>query len=55
MRRLFAVLLTAFLLFGWAPAAHADIGGLTPSTEKVSFKHRARAAKTDQAKARIKH
>ncbi|MFN9069372.1 MAG: Photosystem I reaction center subunit III, partial [Cyanobacteriota bacterium] len=54
MRRLFAVLLTAFLLFGWAPAAHADIGGLTPCTENVRFQQRAGAAKTDQAKARFK-
>jgi photosystem I subunit 3 len=54
MRRLFAVLLTAFLLFGWAPAAHADIGGLTPCTENVRFQQRAGAAKTEQAKARFK-
>ena len=54
MRRLFAVLLTAFLLFGWAPSAHADIGGLTPCTENVRFQQRAGAAKTEQAKARFK-
>ncbi len=54
MRRLFAVLLTAFLLFGWAPAAHADIGGLTPCSENPRFQQRAGAAKTDQAKARFK-
>jgi photosystem I subunit 3 len=54
MRRLFAVLLTAFLLFGWAPSAHADIGGLTPCTENVRFQQRAGAAKTEQAKARFR-
>ncbi|MFN6337281.1 MAG: Photosystem I reaction center subunit III [Cyanobacteriota bacterium] len=54
MRRLFAFLLTAFLIFGWAPSAQADIGGLTPCTENVRFQQRAGAAKTDQAKARFK-
>jgi photosystem I subunit 3 len=54
MRRLFSVLLTAFLLFGWVPVAHADIGGLTPCSENVRFQQRAGAAKTDQAKARFK-
>jgi photosystem I subunit 3 len=54
MRRLFAVLLTAFLIFGWAPTAHAEIGGLTPCSENARFQQRAGTAKTEQAKARFK-
>jgi photosystem I subunit 3 len=53
MRRLFSVLLTAFLLFGWVPVAHADIGGLTPCSENARFQQRAAGAKTEQAKARF--
>lgn len=59
MRRLFprlcAVLLSAFLLFGFAPAAKADasVAGLTPCSESPRFQQRAAAAKTDQAKARF--
>ena len=59
MRRLFprlcAVLLSAFLLFGFAPVAKADasVAGLTPCAESPRFQQRASAAKTDQAKARF--
>jgi photosystem I subunit 3 len=59
MRRLFprlcAVLLSAFLLFGFAPVAKADasVAGLTPCSESPRFQQRAAAAKTDQAKARF--
>jgi len=59
MRRLFprlcAVLLSAFLLFGFAPVARADasVAGLTPCAESSRFQQRAAAAKTDQAKARF--
>ncbi|MDI9405131.1 MAG: hypothetical protein QM522_00360 [Chitinophagaceae bacterium] len=59
MRRLFprlcAVLLSAFLLFGFAPVARADasVAGLTPCAESPRFQQRAAAAKTDQAKARF--
>ncbi len=59
MRRLFprlcAVLLSAFLLFGFAPVAKADasVAGLTPCAESPRFQQRAAAAKTDQAKARF--
>ncbi len=53
MRRLFAVVLSAFLLFGFAPAARADVAGLTPCSQNARFQQRAAAAKTDQAKARF--
>ena len=53
MRRLFAVVLSAFLLFGFASGAKADIGGLTHCSESARFQQRAAAAKTDQAKARF--
>jgi len=58
MRRLFsgrlmAVLLSAFLILGFAPVAHAEIGGLTPCAENPRFQQRAGGAKTDQAKARF--
>ena len=55
MRRLFAILLSAFLLFGFAPVAKADgsVAGLTPCSESARFQQRAAAAKTDQAKARF--
>jgi photosystem I subunit 3 len=58
MRRLFtgrlvAVLLSAFLLFGFAPVARADIGGLTPCAENARFQSRAATAKTPQAQARF--
>ena len=53
MRRLFAVLLSAFLLFGFVPVAHADIGGLTPCSESARFQQRAATASTPQAKARF--
>lgn len=53
MRRLFAVLLSAFLLLGFAPVAHADIGGLTPCAENARFQQRAAGATTAQAKHRF--
>jgi photosystem I subunit 3 len=51
--RLLAVLLSAFLLIGFAPAAQADIGGLTPCAENARFQQRASTAITAQAKARF--
>ena len=53
--RLCAVLLSAFLLFGFAPVAKADgaVAGLTPCAESPRFQQRASTAKTDQAKARF--
>ena len=53
MRRLFAVLLSAFLIFGLAPAARADVAGLTPCAENARFQARAATAQTAQAKARF--
>jgi photosystem I subunit 3 len=53
MRRLFAVLLSAFLLIGFAPVANADIGGLTPCAENARFQQRAATAATPQAEARF--
>ncbi len=53
MRRLFAVLISAFLIFGFAPVAHADVAGLTPCAESPRFQQRASQATTDQAKARF--
>ncbi|MFY8148587.1 MAG: Photosystem I reaction center subunit III [Prochlorococcaceae cyanobacterium] len=53
MRRLFAVVLSAFLILGFAPAARADVGGLTPCAESPRFQQRAASAKTEQAKARF--
>ncbi|MFM8675443.1 MAG: Photosystem I reaction center subunit III [Vulcanococcus sp.] len=53
MRRLFAVLLSALLIFGFAPVAKADVAGLTPCSESARFQQRAAAASTDQAKARF--
>jgi photosystem I subunit 3 len=53
MRRLFAVLISAFLIFGFAPMAHADLAGLTPCAESTRFQQRASQATTDQAKARF--
>jgi photosystem I subunit III len=53
--RLCAVLLSAFLLFGFAPVAKADasVAGLTPCADSPRFQQRAAGAKTDQAKARF--
>jgi photosystem I subunit 3 len=51
--RLLAVLLSVFLLIGFAPVANADIGGLTPCAESARFQQRAAAATTAQAKARF--
>jgi photosystem I subunit 3 len=53
MRRLFAVLISALLIFGFAPVAKADVAGLTPCAESARFQQRASAAKTEQAKARF--
>ena len=53
MRRLFAVLLSAFLLLGFAPVVRADIGGLTPCAENARFQQRAGTATTAQAKHRF--
>ena len=53
MRRLFAVVLSAFLLLGFAPMVHADIGGLTPCAENARFQQRANGATTAQAKRRF--
>jgi photosystem I subunit 3 len=53
MRRLFAVLLSVFLLFGFAPVANAEIGGLTPCAESPRFQQRAAGATTAQAKNRF--
>ncbi|MEO1003615.1 MAG: Photosystem I reaction center subunit III [Cyanobacteria bacterium J06638_7] len=54
--RLCAVLLSAFLIFGLAPAANADPGvaGLTPCAESPRFQQRAAGATTAQAEARFK-
>ncbi|MCT0217492.1 Photosystem I reaction center subunit III [Synechococcus sp. CS-1329] len=53
--RLCAVLLSAFLLVGFAPVASAEasVAGLTPCAESARFQQRASAAQTDQAKARF--
>ena len=51
--RFFALVASVFLLFGFAPTARADIGGLTPCSETPRFQQRAAAASTDQAKARF--
>ena len=53
MRRLFAVVLSALLMFGFAPVAKADVAGLTPCSESARFQQRASAAATPQAKARF--
>ena len=52
-RRLFAALMAGFLVLGFAPMAHAEIGGLTPCAENPRFQQRASAAKTEQAQARF--
>ena len=53
MRRLFAVVLSALLVFGFAPVAKADVAGFTPCSESARFQQRAAAATTPQAKARF--
>ncbi len=57
MRRLFAVLLSALLVFGFAPVVKAEIsdlhGGLTPCAESPRFQERAASAATPQAVARF--
>ncbi|MEB3306695.1 MAG: Photosystem I reaction center subunit III [Cyanobacteriota bacterium] len=53
MRRFFAAVLSAFLLFGLVPAARADVAGLTPCAENARFQQRAATATTAQAKARF--
>ena len=53
MRRLFAVLISALLIFGFAPVAKADVAGLTPCAESARFQSRAAAASTPPAQARF--
>ena len=53
MRRLFALALSALLVFGFAPVAKADVAGLTPCFESARFQQRASAATTPKAKARF--
>tara|TARA_B100001109_G_scaffold253754_1_gene252045 strand:+ start:1147 stop:1623 length:477 start_codon:yes stop_codon:yes gene_type:complete len=53
MRRLFAILLSTLLVFGFAPVVKADVAGLTPCSESARFQQRAAAASTPQAKARF--
>jgi photosystem I subunit 3 len=66
MRRLFAILLSAFLVIGFAPLANAGpelnpdrastaftASALTPCSENSRFQERASAATTEQAKARF--
>ncbi|BBL86493.1 Photosystem I reaction center subunit III (chromatophore) [Paulinella micropora] len=53
MRRLFAVLLSALLIFGFAPVAKAGVAGLTPCAESARFQQRASVADSPQAKARF--
>ena len=53
MRRLFAVVLSALLIIGFAPVAKADIAGLTPCAENARFQQRASTADTPQAIARF--
>ncbi len=57
MRRLFAVLISGLLIFGFAPIAKAEIsdlhGGLTPCSESARFNERAASAATPQAVARF--
>ncbi len=51
MRRLFAVVLTVFIAFGFASVAKADV--LTPCSGNARFQERASAASTPQAVARF--
>ena len=53
MRRLFALALSILLALGLAPAANADLAGLTPCIDSARFQQRAAAASTSQAKARF--
>ena len=58
MRRLFAVVLSALLVFGFAPVVKAENiapshGGLTPCSENARFQERASAASNAQAVARF--
>ena len=53
MRRLFALALSILLALGLAPAANADLAGLTPCIDSTRFQQRAAAASTSQAKARF--
>ena len=46
-------MLSALLVFGFAPVAKADVAGLTPCSESARFQQRAAAASTPQAKARF--
>lgn len=53
MRRLFALVLSVFLYFGFTAPASADVAGLTPCGESAAFQARAAAASTPQAKQRF--
>ena len=57
MRRLFAILISGLLVFGFAPAVKAEIsdlhGGLTPCSQSSRFNERASAASTPQDVARF--
>ncbi|BEV35886.1 Photosystem I reaction center subunit III [Synechococcus sp. M16CYN] len=53
MHRFFAVVISALLVFSFAPIAKADVAGLTPCSESARFQQRAAAAATSQAKARF--
>ena len=53
MRRLFAVVLSALLIIGFAPVAKADIAGLTSCAENARFQQRDSTADTPQAIARF--
>ena len=55
MRRLFALILSAFLLFSFAPSASASegVGSLVPCKDSPAFVSRAKKASTPQAKERF--
>lgn len=52
MRKLFALLLVVCLWFGFAPAASADVAGLTPCNESPAFQARAKNARNEAAAQR---
>lgn len=53
MRRLFALILVMSLWFGFVQTAPADAATLTPCKDNAAFIQRAKAATTEQAKARF--
>jgi len=55
MRRLFALILSAFLLFSFAPSASADggVGSLVPCKDSPAFINRAKNASSEKAKERF--